>query len=143
VTHLIRKWQTLPAGERWLVLEALALLFWARIAFAFLPLPIALRAMGQTPAGTTQRAGRGNAEAVGLAVSRAARYAPIKAACLQRAFAAFLMLRRRGLPATVHFGVRHDKGTSLAAHAWSMSANIPVTGIASMEEFIPIAIFRA
>ena len=53
------------------------------------------------------------------------------------------MLRRRGLPATVHFGVRHNKGTSLAAHAWSMSANIPVTGIASAEEFVPIAIFRA
>jgi Transglutaminase-like superfamily len=134
----LRKWQTLSERERWLAIEAVAFLLWARVIFALLPVPIAFRLIGQKSRACPVA---GTAEEVRMAVTRAAHYAPFKAVCLQRAFAAFLMLRRRGLPATVHFGVRRQGDTSLVAHAWSMSAGTSVTGTSMAEEFVPIAIF--
>jgi hypothetical protein len=134
----LRKWQNLSVPERRLAIEALIFLLWARIIFALLPVPKAFQICRlRSRAGST----RASAEDIRLAVSRAACHAPFKAVCLQRAFAAFLMLRRRGLPATVHFGVKRQGDASLSAHAWSMSAETPVTGTSLAEEFVPIAIF--
>jgi hypothetical protein len=54
---------------------------------------------------------------VTLSVSRAAGGLPWKSLCLSRSIAAFLMFRRRGIPAVVLAGVKFE-GSSLLAHAW-------------------------
>lgn len=132
----------LSPRERLLVLEALVSLLWVRFVFAALPLTYALRLMKVRAVGsaTTNTRAQSACE-VQLAISRAARHAPFKAACLQQAFAGFSMLRRRGLSATVHFGVKHSADRSLVAHAWSNSGNTPITGAALISEYVPIAIF--
>jgi hypothetical protein len=63
---------------------------------------------------------------------------------LQQAFAALLMLRRRGLAARVHLGVAHRPGLGpLEAHAWSYCGSVAVTGVDRAADFIPIAAFAA
>ena len=51
-------------------------------------------------------------------VSRAANLLPWKSQCLSRSIAAYIMLRRRGIPAALLAGVRVSKDSSLRAHAW-------------------------
>jgi Transglutaminase-like superfamily len=54
---------------------------------------------------------------VKLALSRAGSLLPWQSACLSRSIAAFIMLRRRGIPAVIFAGVRSED-TLLYAHAW-------------------------
>ena len=51
------------------------------------------------------------------AVHRAARYGLFRPRCLTRALALQRLLARRGWPASLHVGVRRDRG-ALLAHAW-------------------------
>src|SRR5712672_3441006 len=57
-------------------------------------------------------------ELVTLSLSRAANPLPWKSLCLSRSIAAFIMLRRRGIPAVMFAGVKSIKDSSLLAHAW-------------------------
>ena len=41
-----------------------------------------------------------------------------KAPCLSRSIAEFIMLRRRGIPAVLHMGVKVIENSALSAHAW-------------------------
>jgi transglutaminase superfamily protein len=133
----------LPARERRWTCEAALLLFVVRIALALLPLARALRLFGIAKAATgSGRVDPNEAALVGRAVARAARHVPFRAVCLQQAFAALLMLRRRGLAATVHFGVLRD-GNELKAHAWSRCGDVPVTGIPAARNFTAVAAFVA
>lgn len=81
-----------------------------------------------------------DATAIGTAVSCVARYAPFRAACLQQALAAAIMLRRRRLPVELHFSVARD-GEKILAHARSLSDRTVVTGATGGDRFRPIAVF--
>jgi hypothetical protein len=133
----------LPAPERRRSCEAALLLLAVRVALAVLPLRRALRLFGIAPGATGGgRIDPDQATLVGRAVARAARHVPFRAVCLQQAFAALLMLRRRGLAGTVHFGLLRD-GSELKAHAWSRCGEVPVTGVAAARGFAPVAEFCA
>jgi hypothetical protein len=137
----LARFVALPTGEKGLTVEACVYLLVVRLAFALLPLPRALRLFGIAQSVTGHgRIAAVEAERIGRAIGRAARHVPFRAVCLQQAFAALLMLRRRGLAAKVHLGlVRED--SELKAHAWSHCGDIPVTGIADARGFSPIAVF--
>ena len=137
---------SLPAAERGLAMEAALYLLAVRLVFAVLPFARALRLLAITRAeeGGGGRVAAGEAGAVGRAIGRAARHVPFRAACLQQAFAALLMLRRRDLAATVHLGLARDaSGTGLEAHAWSRNGAVPVTGTAVARRFASVATFAA
>ena len=51
-------------------------------------------------------------------ISRAANVLPWKSLCLSQSIAKFIMLRRRGIRATLFAGVRFSGHSSLDAHAW-------------------------
>lgn len=140
-----QRYLALPAGEQARAVEAALCLLVVRAAFALLPLPRALRLFGiGRRAPGAGRIAASEAHAVGRAIARAARYVPFRAVCLQQAFAASLMLRRRGLAATVHLGVaRRDDAGGLQAHAWSQCGDVPVTGAAAARSFAPVAKFAA
>jgi Transglutaminase-like superfamily len=133
--------RALPASERRCTCEAALLLLVVRITLALLPLPRALRLFGVAQGATgSGRIDPDQAALVGRAVARAARHVPFRAVCLQQAFAALLMLRRRGLAATVHFGLLRE-GHQLKAHAWSRCGEVAVTGVAVAQGFAPVATF--
>ena len=136
---------SLSAAERRLVSEAALYLLAVRLVFGMLPFARALRVLAIARA--VQGGGRlapEEAGAVGRAISRAARHVPFRAACLQQAFAALLMLRRRDLAATVHLGLARDaSGRGLEAHAWSRNGEVPVTGAGAAPRFATVATFAA
>ena len=137
----------LPVRERGHIVEAALSLFAVRLALGLLPFPRALRLLCIAPGEPGDGRGDGRvdaaeAAAVSRAIARAARHVPFRAACLQQAFAALLMLRRRSLAATVHLGLAHHSGgAALAAHAWSRCGALPVTGVEEAHGFVAVAAF--
>jgi hypothetical protein len=135
----------LPGREQRLIIEAVLSLLAVQLAFAVLPFPRALQLLrvvqGETLIG---RVAAAEACEVGCAITRAARYVPFRAACLQQAFAALLILRRRGLAATVHLGLAREVGANaLKAHAWSCCGEVPVTGVEAAQGFVEVTAFKA
>jgi hypothetical protein len=145
VIRTLQRFVAMPRDERSRTIEAAVLLFAVRAAFGVLPFPLALRLLGiaQGEAGSG-RVAELDANDVSRAIARAAHYVPFRAACLQQAFAALLMLRRRGLAATVRLGVaRADAAADLKAHAWSQCGSVPVTGVNAAGDYVPVAAFAA
>jgi hypothetical protein len=139
----LARFVALPTGEKGRTVEAACYLLAVRLAFGLLPLQRALQLFGivrREPG--PGRISTAAADLIGRAIGRAARNVPFRAVCLQQAFAALLMLRRRGLPATVQLGLLRE-GSELRAHAWSLCGEVPVTGIAHAKGFTPIAAFAA
>jgi hypothetical protein len=135
------RFAALPTADKGRTVEAAFYLLAVRVVFGLLPLRRALQVLGIAESA----AGRGSvlapqAELIGRAIERAARNVPFRAVCLQQAFAALLMLRRRGLPATVQLGLIRE-GNELKAHAWSLSGDVPVTGVARAVGYAAVASF--
>jgi Transglutaminase-like superfamily len=135
----------LAPAEQVRTLEAALCLLAVRAVFGLVPLPRALRLFGIARGeGGAGRIAAAEAEDVSRAIARAARHVPFRAVCLQQAFAALLMLRRRGLAAIVHLGLAREDGCDdLKAHAWSRCGELPVTGVAQARGFVQVATFAA
>ncbi len=142
----IRRVLAMPGAERRLLIEAVLALALARLALAALPFRVAMRWHGlrlDLPPETAGRDDGAEARLIGRAVARAARRLPLRAVCLQQAVAASSMLRRRGLPVEIHFGLARSKEGELTAHAWCSSAEVAVTGAAEADEYTQVAIYRS
>ena len=123
IRRLLLRFGQVDNRRRALLVEAVAYLFAARLALIFIPFPRLARQLGTFVPPTDARASQARsaiapdqaqlAEAIGWAVTRAARYVPFKAVCLPQAMAARVMLKRRGITSVMHFGAA--KGTDKAA----------------------------
>jgi hypothetical protein len=141
----LARWLSLPLQAKSRTIEAAATLLQVRLIFALLPFAQALRFLRieKSPAACGRVAAAEAAE-IGLAISRITRHVPFRVVCLQQAFAALLMLRRRGVTATVHMGAKRDLNYKhLKAHAWCCSGAVPVTGFPTAYEFTAVATFSA
>jgi Transglutaminase-like superfamily len=76
---------------------------------------------------------------VGVTVARVASRLPWHPTCLRQAVAAQRMLRRRGIPCSLHLGVTGVREAK--AHAWVTVDGKPIVGQAGLEQFIPLAAF--
>jgi Transglutaminase-like superfamily len=117
--RLLRFW-SLPRREKHLLCEAAVLLLLSYLSvrtIAFRHIDSFLRARWNNGA----RDALDVAEVVKLtdvSLSRVVNLLPWKRPCLSRSMAAFIMLRRRGIPAVMVAGVKVSEDSSLHAHAW-------------------------
>lgn len=152
----LRKLRTLIVMDprrRALMVEAALWLFVARLVSGLVPFQrIAIRlgvltppreamerlARSERPAGEVEAA-----KMIGWAVTRISGYLPFRALCLQQAIAAKVMLRRRGIPSALHFGVSQPgkDAKSFEAHAWLDAPGALVTGYPIKSGFTEIACF--
>jgi len=72
---------------------------------------------------------------IGRAVATAARHVPWRADCFPQAIAARMLLRRHGLPSTIHIGVTRDEGKGLSGHAWLTCGKTVVTGEMDLDRY--------
>jgi len=75
---------------------------------------------------------------VNLSLLRTANLLPWKTLCLSRSIAAFIMLRRRGIPAVIFAGVKFCEGSSLQAHAWVHAGHDLPNGNSENSEFTAV-----
>jgi hypothetical protein len=69
-----------------------------------------------------------------------ARRLPWRTLCFEQGLAAFALLRRRGLAATLHYGAATIDG-ELKAHVWVMSGQTEVVGCENKEDYGLLARF--
>ena len=150
IRRLLLRFRQVDHHRRTLLVEAVAYLLAARLALIFVPFPRLARRLGTfvPPADARASAQTGNtpeqtrlAEAIGWAVTRAARYMPFKAVCLPQAMTARVMLKRRGVKSVMHFGAAKGQDKPLDAHAWLDAAGVEVTGYPVAKNFTEIACF--
>jgi hypothetical protein len=135
---------SLPLAEKGLLLEALVLLALARLAVRLLPFRWVARVLGSTTRRTAVQEDPKKdllIRRIGALVRNTASNVLWTSKCLDQALAAKIMLARRGIAATVYFGVNFDEQGQLAAHAWLQSGTLYVTGGANRGRFTVINTF--
>ena len=91
----------------------------------------------------------GRCEAVSLAadivrdVETAARRLPWRAVCFQKGLATHWMLRRRGIPSKLHYGVSQTARPALSAHVWVSVNNTIIIGGDAADAYACLATFPA
>lgn len=123
--------------------EAMVLYGCARLAIAVVPFRLIAPWLGEV--GGESRAVLKDQEIrtarlVGGAVTRATHLQRATGTCLAQAIAAHLMLRRRGIPSTVYFGIAIQCWT-MTAHAWVRSGGAILTGKTGHERFRVVSTF--
>lgn len=118
--------------KRWLVWgETLLALLVGQFLVFVLPFHLVSGWLGGTTApadkDATGIATLQRADAVARRVSHLARRMPRRTTCLVQAFAGWLLLKRRGITATIRFGVAKSE-VGLIAHAWLMVGSEIVLG---------------
>jgi hypothetical protein len=114
--ELLRKSARLPARDWWLLTEAGVLAIGVEGALRVLPLSRVVRWCEQGR--STKRLWPGaTLDVLALAARRPYHVLPWPSTCLRRSLVLTALLRRRGRPATVRFGVRRQ-AELLLAHAW-------------------------
>jgi hypothetical protein len=131
-TDIKRFWKfwRLSWQDRLLLFEAIFCLAIARVAIALLPFRYigvlaALPLRWPTP---PEQARLIMVRRVRWAIITTAGRVPWRALCFQRGLAAQFMLRRRGVPSVLYYGVAQDSATGLLAHVWVRDGNIEVLG---------------
>lgn len=138
--HRWHSFRALPARERALTLEAACLLALAALLLALLPFRHIARWLGSLDGEQEAETDPAMARAVSRAVGRAARHLPWHPVCLPQALAARSMLQRRGIPSTLHFGVRLEgEDRTMRAHAWVTTGATGVVGVPATGEFTVLA----
>jgi hypothetical protein len=132
--------------QRRLLLETTTALAGMKLALGLLPFRLVRRAFGfvdgEAVDGCGREAGERAAE-VATAVLRAARRVPWESTCLTDSLAVALLLRRRGIGATLYLGVGSDESAPrrVAAHAWLRCGDQLLTGAAEEGRYKVLAAF--
>lgn len=128
---------------KWLIVEAVFCLGWARLLKA-MPFSKVVRHLDLQPHETTYAYNEAD-EAVMRRISNAlhlvSRHTWWESKCLVRGLAAMNMLARRGIESTLYLGTAKDGDGRLIAHAWVRSGRIYVTGAAEIPQFTMIRLF--
>jgi Transglutaminase-like superfamily len=129
----------MSGADRWLVLEAIAMLGLARFAVMTVPFRFMTYWLSRTPE-------MGACDEILLlsvrkAVTTAARNVPWNAVCLPQAMAAKAMLARRGCGSSFHLGADFDAQGKLVGHAWLVAGSTVVVGATGIAGVTPLARF--
>jgi len=138
---LVRRLAALSPAQLVLIAEGLAALAVAAVAVALFPFR-RVTARIRYPAGPiADRSDQVRRIAqVRWAVTACARRVPWRAKCLEQGLAAIWLLRRRAVPATLHYGLARE-GSGLAAHAWVRAGALDVIGCENEADFAEVARF--
>ena len=123
-----------------LAAEALVLLALFRIALAAMPVRRIIKTIAQ------ERPARTGLDShvvrivrrVQWAGSAAARHSPVEFVCFPQALAGYTMLRRRGVPSTLIYGVARSGKGELLAHTWLEAGDKIVLGGDAAPEFTEV-----
>lgn len=119
-------------AEAWLALGA------AAFRLKMLPFDEVMR--GTAPRGSGALAS-GEIDRLVWAVNAARRRSWLRAMCIESALALRSMLTRRGVAATLHYGIRNDTDGKLEAHVWLSIGGAVRIGGESADRFTEVATF--
>ena len=130
MSRLLKFWG-LSGADRWLLIEAMGWLCWAKTLLWIAPFRYIAPRLGdrmrESPFDMAEAQSK-LAASVSWGVRTVARHVPFGFVCLPQAMAAKWMLRRRRLPSTLYLGVRVGESIKMTAHAWLRAGDKILTG---------------
>lgn len=138
----LRRLQQASGRELGNFAEALFALTAASAAIKLLPFRTVVRTMNYGQAGHQRRPAEYDelAVAVRRAVTRATTRLPWDIVCFPQGLAAHWMLRRRGAPSLIHYGLR-QLDSELSAHVWVTLGEAVVVGEETVDHHTCVAVF--
>jgi hypothetical protein len=109
----------LTAAEWSVLVESAALALVVEAALRLVSLRRVLALIQRTDVSQSSRLGRAEQQRIARLARWPFRLSPLPSTCLRIALVQVAVLRRRGAPATVRFGVRPAGGSELEFHAWA------------------------
>jgi hypothetical protein len=137
--RLLRFW-SLPRCEKHFFCEAAILLLLSHLSVKTIPFRHVDRFLRANWNSSTRDA-VDVAEVIRLtdiSLTRVVNVLPWKSLCLGRSIAAFIMLRRRGIPAAIVAGVKFLEDSSICAHAWIDTGHVSLTARSENNAFTPV-----
>ena len=136
-------------SELLLAAEALLLLVFFRVCLVVVPVHRIILTITRGPAvkdadeetaakNDAERTAEEIARRVRWAVEAIARHSPIAFVCFPQTLAGYTMLRRRGVPSTMVYGVARSPASKLMAHTWLMVGDRVVLGGEGSAQFTPV-----
>jgi hypothetical protein len=138
--RILRRLATLTRHEWALALEATIALGVAALRIAVLPFHRVVSTAGRGDALPAVEREEQVAR-VRWAVVACARRLPWRTKCFEQGLAAQSMLRRRGIPSSLHYGLAKREDRQLIAHVWLKSGSLDVVGCENIEDFVEFACF--
>jgi hypothetical protein len=138
--HRLLKFWSSTRREKWLLCEASILLLLSSLCVRIIPFKriysfLCRRYSYVKPPACEASSCAGDIKLIDLSILRAANGLPWNNLCLSRSIAAFIMFRRRGIPAVLLAGVKVLEDSSLSAHAWVDTAYHAREGTSHISEF--------
>ena len=112
-TRLMR----LPTAQRNVLLTAIFVLGIAFVAVAILPFKTVMK-LSARQLGCNVKQGSALPATMSSAVETAAKWVPWRCVCIHKGIAFQWLLRRAGVDAYLHYGVRTERHGKLSAHVW-------------------------
>lgn len=142
---VLRKFRHLSSAQRKLVAEALLMLAASSAGIRFLPFRrIAAAAARESSRRIAPEWDKfTTTRQIRWAVQATATMVPWRTVCFQKGLAAHAMLRRRGIPSVLHYGVRNLPEGGMGAHVWVCVDGQTVLGGAEAPAFACLATFPA
>jgi hypothetical protein len=134
----------LNGSNKRVLVEALLSLVLASVAIRILPFRRTAAWMSSAPGRVSEQANHEQlVNQCRWAVLTWADRVPWRAVCFQRGLALHVMLRRRGIPSTLNYGVAHGGAKGLRAHVWLSTNGRMVLGGEDAPAFTCLAVFPA
>lgn len=135
-----------PWADQWLVIQVYILLGITRLLINTLPFPRLERLLGERMVETTATvplAELRQARKIAWAVRAVSPYTPWTSNCFPQALTAKILLRRRGILATLYMGAafKKEEPSALEGHAWLRCGPMFVTGGDGSKHFGAVAAF--
>ncbi|WP_428029120.1 lasso peptide biosynthesis B2 protein [Ancylobacter sp.] len=124
-----------------LLAQALFILACARLAIVALPFRKVAWIASARPSRPFPADPLAQIRRVRWAIRAVARRMPFRALCLEQGLAARILLRWRGIPTTLYYGVAKDENGKLIAHLWARADGIDVIGTEGLERFTLLCTF--
>ena len=136
-------WRVGP--RNWLLLaETMGALLLASIAIRAVPFKRIAEAATRGPRSAEapdQSNYRQQIDDVRWSVEAVAKRVPWRTVCFQKGLAAHFLLKRRGVPTRLHYGIDNKREEGLRAHVWVTSVAGPVIGTEIADEYVCVATF--
>lgn len=138
--RFLLRFLALPLRLKWRLAQSLLFLALASLAVKCLPFRQVMGLAGIIPKISRRRsAPAALIEETRWALEAAARRVPWRAVCFQQGLAFHLMLRLRGIPSILHYGVKQSAEKGLEAHVWVTNGADPVIGVEAAAGFACLA----
>ena len=138
-----RKFRRLTWPDRLMVVEATLTLIYCSVAIAILPFRYVARLSTRSARGEPPEAEARLqiVKRVRWAVTACSKRMPFRSLCFEEGLTAHLMLRRRGIPTVLYFGVARNETEGLQAHVWVRDGTKDVVGCENADRFTVLKTF--